>query len=253
MSNVDSILIYIGIDHNTLKNSRLSLNFVSRFTRVLCFILLLSGVAPSEQNAIAKPSNQSAVISAGKLSTLKRNAASIGLESSTVQCFGSLVNSACGHQVTSQQAHCSDGTYIYQFTGYTGSSSPSAEYAARFDIICSDGSALTVGETPTYPAGGAPLTVSSRGGSQAVGTQGGCITDHIQIGGVDFGNAGYHNGNLDTCSCPSGQYINGFLTEYSAFFQSFGVFELYCSKICPSGSYYSNGNCLSCPQGIYSI
>ena len=119
-----------------------------------------------------------------------------------------LVDPCVSHQ-DPVSAICNPGTYVYQITGYSGSNNVYGPYATRFDIVCSDGYAATIGETGGYSS--SSKTIINPQGYTSMLVGGGCITDHIQIGGTDFGNAKYP-ATLSSCSCAPGLSFVGFGT-----------------------------------------
>ncbi len=160
-------------------------------------------------------------------------------------CF----SNGCGYYSSPETAICNPGTYVYQITGYWGMNQQYAGVkVTRFDIVCSDGYQATIGQSGSYLSYN--KTIIDPQGYTEVLVGGGCITDHIQIGGTDFGNAGYGN-PLSSCTCAPGLSFVGFGTlQYSPYWPSFPAMSIQCDVACAKGTYYSGGYCLPCPQGI---
>ena len=151
----------------------------------------------------------------------------------------------CGDSSFNVTANCNPGTYVYQITGYTGSNLNIGPFSTRFDIVCSDGYTASIGQIGTVSSSN--VTISNRQGYTEVLVGGGCITDHIQIGGTDFGNAYF---GPSSCSCAPGLSLVGFGTlPYVSKWPSFTSMSIQCDVTCPKGTYYKNGNCLLCDQG----
>ena len=171
---------------------------------------------------------------------------SLPAPSASNTCF----SSTCSHPTFSTSAACNPGAYVYQLTGYSGSND-NRVFATRFDFICSDGATYSIGETGSYLS--STTTIINPQGYTAVLAGGGCITDHIQIGGTDFGNAGF-NAALSSCSCSAGLSFVGFPSIlYMPNYPGFATMSILCDSSCPKGSYYSNGNCYTCDPGTYSF
>lgn len=171
------------------------------------------------------------------------------LESQEVSstCF----SNGCGRSsVQFDSLSCNPGAYVYQITGYSGSNLGSYDvYATKFDLFCSDGESLSVGDIGKFLH--SIDTIANPLGYQAVTVGGGCISDHIQIGGFDFGNSGF--GGLHSCSCSPGLNFVGFpKLQYLSYWPSFATISILCDSYCPKGEYYSNGNCFRCAQGTTS-
>ena len=168
------------------------------------------------------------------------------LESLTTSntCF---YGGGCGAGSVYETASCNKGAYVYQVTGYSGSNfGPTTFFATRFDIVCSDGGSYTIGQTGIYSTS---QTIINPKGYTAVLVGGGCISDHIQIGGTDFGNAGF---GLSSCSCAPGLSFVGFGTlQYQSYWPSFPYMSIQCDVACAKGTYYYGGTCYQCPQGMH--
>ena len=170
----------------------------------------------------------------------------IQLESFTQSntCF----SNGCGYSYKNETANCHLGTYVYQITGYSGTNTPSSGtyFANRFDIVCSDGHTATIGQSGSSTSFSS--TIINPQGYTAVLVAGGCITDHIQIGGTDFGETGY--GTLSSCSCAPGLRFVGFGTlPYEPSYPSFAAMSIQCDVTCPKGKHYYGGSCHPCPKG----
>ena len=169
-----------------------------------------------------------------------------GLKLETLSTSSTCFQGQCT-STTIESALCPVGTYVYQITGYSGSNLGTYPYATKFDIFCSDGSNATIGQTGTFTS--SSTTIINPQGYTAVLAAGGCITDHILIGGTDFGSAGY--GPLSTCSCGSGLTFVGFKNlQYDEYWPSFPYINIECDVACPKGTYYSGGICYPCLPGI---
>ena len=119
----DGIGIYVAETFTKIQKLGFFGNGMPRFFRAICFILLLSGVLSFEQIKQTEPNNSTENRSTEKPFTLARDKASIQLaEYNAVTCFGAFSNNVCGHSVTTQNAQCGDGKYVYQIFGYSGSS-----------------------------------------------------------------------------------------------------------------------------------
>lgn len=106
---------------------------------------------------------------------------------------------------------------------------------------------MEVGQMGSYVA--VATTVLNPQGFDAILAAGGCITDHIQIGGQDFGNTGYP-GALYSCSCSAGWAITSIITLFISTWPSFAQISVGCAtNLCPKGKYFSSG-CVSCPSGM---
>ena len=104
------------------------------------------------------------------------------------------------------------------------------------------------GEKGSYSS--SSKTIINPQGYTSVLAGGGCITDHIQIGGTDFGNANYP-ATLFSCSCENGLSFVGFGTlPYQSYYPSFSSMSIQCDVACPKGTYYVGGDCLPCAQGL---
>ena len=204
----------------------------------------MTGVLPSDDVKTSSMNITSSDVVYGKRS--EHGGKGIELESLTTSntCF---YGGGCGAGSVYEYAACNPGAYVYQITGYSGSNiAPTDTYAIRFDLVCSDGSYASIGQTGTWWSA---QTISNPQGYTEVLATGGCITDHIQIGGTDFGNAGY--GVLSSCSCAPGLTFVGFGTlQYQPFWPSFPYLSIECDVACPHGTYYYGGACYPCPQGI---
>ena len=228
---------------------------IARLTRLLCLSLLVTKVLPSADIKPSKMNVTSSDVVFGKRSYYERKGTELESMTQSNTCFsgGGCESSSSYYYYAppTETATCNPGTYVYQITGYSGVNKASAsEYATRFDIVCSDGYTATIGETASYHV--SSTTIINPQGYTAVLAGGGCITDHIQIGGTDFGNAGY--GPLSSCSCAPGLSFVGFGTlEYLSDWPSFPYMSIECDVACPRGTYYSNGNCGPCIQGIEYI
>ena len=162
-------------------------------------------------------------------------------------CFN---GGGCGHPITPLSASCNPGAYIYQITGYSGGNYQNGNFATRFDITCSDGNSYSIGELGSFNV--TNTTIINPNGYQSVLADGGCITDHIQIGGTDFGNPIFSS--LSSCNCTAGLRFVGFPTiNYMTYWPSFPTMSILCDISCPKGSYYSNGSCFDCDPGTYSF
>ena len=159
-------------------------------------------------------------------------------------CF----SNGCGEPSSPVSAICNPGTYVYQITGYSGSNSVYGPYATRFDIVCSDSFAAIIGEKGSIYS--SSKNIMNPQGYTSVLVDGGCITDHIKIGGTDFGNAKYP-ATLSSCSCAPGLSFVGFGTlQCQSYYPSFSTMSIQCDVVCPKGTYFVSGNCLLCAQGI---
>ena len=216
---------------------------ITRLARFLCLSLLMTQVTPSADVKATKANVTSANVMFGKRSYHEKG--DMQLESLTQS--GTCFSNGCGGSSSYETAICNTGTYVYKITGFSGSNNANAVYATRFDIVCSDGYTATIGQAAAYNV--IMTTIMSPSGYQAVLVQGGCIADHIQIGGTDFGNAGY--GPLNTCSCAPGLTFVGFSNlQYQSNWPSFASVSIECDVVCTKGTYYSGGSCYSCPKGI---
>lgn len=203
----------------------------------------MTQVTPSADVKNSKTNITSANVVFGKRSD--RKGGGVELESmSSDFCF----DGGCSYQTTEEYANCPDGAYVYQITGYSGSNLDSTPaYATQFDIVCSDGSTATIGQTGSIYS--SSKTIINPTGYTSVSAGGGCITDHIKIGGTDFGDAGFE---LYTCSSAPGLTFVGFGTlTYQPHFPSFAQLAIECDVACPKGTYYSFSDCYPCPPGIH--
>ena len=218
---------------------------ISRFARILSLTLWVSGVLSSPEARGDTKNITSANVVIGKRTSYEKEPGLIELESQTASnvCF----NNNCGISDVNEGAICNQGAYVYKITGYSGSNLGSQYiFANRFDLYCSDGWSTSIGQTATYPSSN--RTILNPQGYQSVLVAGGCITDHIQIGGTDFGNAGFLP--LASCSCAPGLSFVGFGTlPYQSYWPSFPQMSIVCDYACPKGTYYSGGICVNCPQG----
>lgn len=218
---------------------------ISRFARILSLTLWVSGVLSSPEARGDTKNITSANVVIGKRSSYEKEPGPIELESQTSSnvCF----NSGCGDSSVNENALCNEGAYVYKITGYSGSNFNYQDvYANRFDLYCSDGGFQSIGQIASYPH--STQTIVNPQGYQSVLASGGCITDHIQIGGTVFGNPVY--GTPSSCSCAPGLSFVGFGTlPYQSPWPSFPQISIVCDYACPKGTYYSGGVCVNCPQG----
>ena len=203
----------------------------AHLARALCMALIVSSVVSTSE--VLASSNVSAY---GGVKIAKE------LEATT--CFNS---GGCGAATTTVQGQCTNGAYIYKILGYSGSNTSPSNYANALFCMCSDGSVVNVGQAGSYIS--ATALILNPEGFTAVSATGGCITDHIQIGGVDLGNVGYP-GSLSACTCSAtGTKLSGFASLlYQASWPSFASMSIICSNACPKG-YYFQTYCYQCPSG----
>ena len=207
------------------------LSALSWLSQMLCISLLVSCVVSAAQDS-ASPN-----VTARSIKNSKE------LEA-TGYCFNS---GGCGAATTTVEAQCTSGAYIYKILGYSGSNTSPSNYANGLFCLCSDGSAVNIGQAGSYVA--ATTFVLNPEGFSAVLAAGGCITDHVQIGGTDFGNTGYP-GALSSCSCAAtGGKLSGFgPLSYQSSWPSFVSMIISCTVVCPKG-YYFQTYCYQCPSG----
>ena len=204
---------------------------------VLSFLQLETGFIPVETRG--NVTSRDAVF--GKRSVVELES----VQSNT--CFN---GGGCGHPTYQVSAACNPGAYVYKMTGYSGANLLGAYYATRFNFTCSDGVSYSIGELGSYNV--TSTTIFNPNGYQAVLADGGCISDHIQIGGTDFGSTFFSS--LSACTCSAGLNFVGFPTlNYMSYWPSFPTLSILCDTSCSKGSYYSNGNCYDCGQGAYSF
>ena len=221
---------------------------IARFTRLLWMSLLVTAVLPSAASADIKTSI--ANVSSSDMVISKRSYHEFLTSTASARCF----SNGCGDNNNyPAYAMCNPGAYIYQITGYSGTSSLVYTTAAvnRFDIVCSDGGNYSIGQLARTQYGS--TTIINPNGYTALLVGGGCVTYHIQIGGTDFGDAGYPSA-LSACQCPTGLTFVGFNgVSYGPDWPSFQNMIIQCDKACPKGTYYSGGSCYPCAQGFECI
>lgn len=220
---------------------------LTRIVRFLCLSFMVSGVLSSADILPTPKGNiTSANVVYGKRSDHENGGMELESLTASNTCF---FGGGCGVSSLIETATCNKGAYVYQITGYSGSSlGPSISYATRFDIVCSDGSTASIGSAGTWYS---YQTIINPQGYDGVMAGGGCITDRIQIGGTDFGNAGY--GTLSSCSCAPGLKFVGFGTlQYENYWPSFPYMSIQCDYACPHGTYYYGGSCYNCLGGMNS-
>ena len=208
--------------------------------------LVLALLASTGMSLAKYPTNASTNVVYGMRSHGEKKPLELESLTQSSTCFS---GGTCAGTVPTNKAYCNSGAYIYQITGYSGSNFDANHvYANRIDFLCSDGEVGFIGQEGSIVT--AVTTLTNPNGFQSTNVAGGCITDHIQIGGLDIGNAGWTP--TASCDCAAGLSLVGFPSlPYQTYWPSFQHMAILCDTFCPKGTFSNNGQCLPCPKGEF--